>query len=309
MGVIRKKHKERSDRPQERTRADASTLGPLVPVLCTAALVAGAVWGLEKVKAHVYASSAYRPAAIKVVLANPPDWVIRERWQERILSAVAVPPAEAWMDEGLVRRLADQVASSGWVKSVQRVSKRMDGTVEIAAEYRRPIVMLMTDHGYVPVDRDGFRLPEVYERVDANSGWIRVRGVAAPPPKVNAAFDDKAAPDAMAALRLASLIFDQSWEIASRISAIDVTNFRGRQDRRDCHIKLWTPDGTLIKWGSAIGEEMEENSPSEKLAQIAVMLKRGGPQAQVDVSTLPNRAIITVPPAIETADISSHRVQ
>jgi hypothetical protein len=133
--------------------------------------------------------------------------------------------------------------------------------------------------------------------------------VTSPPPRVNAAFDEKTAPDAMAALRLAALIFDQSWELASRISAIDVTNFRGRQDRRDCHIKLWTPDGTLIKWGSAIGEEMEENSPAEKLAQIAVMLKRGGPQAQVDISTLPNRAIITVPPALETADISNHRAR
>ena len=111
--------------------------------------------------------------------------------------------------------------------------------------------------------------------------------------------------DALAAIKLAALIFDQGWEISSRISAIDVSNFRGRQNHRNCHIKLWTPDGTPITWGSAIGEEIEENTPAEKLAQIAVMLKRGGPQAQVDISTLPNRSIIIAPPTIETADISS----
>ena len=305
--MSKKANKEKGRKPDADAPGGLSSLRPLLPLLCTAVLICGAVWGLEKVKARVYASSAYHPAAIKIVLANPPDWVVREKWQDRILSAVTVPPRGGWMDEALTRRVADQLTGSGWVKSVQRVSKRMDGTIEIAADYRRPIAMVGTEQGYVPVDRDGVCLPEVYERVEANSGWIRIRGIASPAPKMNASFDEKRAPDAVAAVRLASLIFDQGWEISSRISAIDVSNFRGRQDHRDCHIKLWTPDGTLIKWGSAIGEEIEENTPVEKLAQIAVMLKRGGPQAQVDISTLPNRSIITVPPAIETADIFNRR--
>jgi hypothetical protein len=309
---MRKKgHKDRGRKPSEplASQAGVAAMRPLLPLVVMAGLIAGAVWGLERVKALVYASPAYRPAAVKVVLADPPDWVVREKWADRILSAVALPRPEAWMDEQLTRRVADQIVASGWVKSVSRVAKRMDGTIEIAADYRRPIAMLMTDQGYVPVDRDGYRLPEVYDHVDANSGWIRIRGVTAPLPKVSAAYEPKTAPDAVAAVRLATLIFDQGWEVSSRISAIDVTNFRGRADNRDCHIKLWMPDGTLIKWGSAIGEEIEENTLAEKLAQIAVMLKRGGPQAQVDVSTLPNRSIVTMPPAIETADISNRRAR
>jgi hypothetical protein len=307
----KKKHKDRGRKPNEASSSQAgvTALRPLLPLAVMAGLIAGAVWGLERVKAIVYASPAYRPAVVKVVLVDPPDWVVREKWEDRILSVVSLPRTEAWMDEQLTRRMADQIATSGWVKSVTRVAKRMDGTIEIAADYRRPIAMLMTSQGYIPVDRDGYRLPEVYDHVDANSGWIRIRGVAAPPPKVSAAYDSKTAPDAVAAVHLAALIFDQGWEVSSRISAIDVANYRGRADNRDCHIKLWTPDGTLIKWGSAIGEEIEENTPAEKLAQIAVMLKRGGPQAQVDVSTLPNRSIVTLPPAIETADISSHKAR
>lgn len=306
----KKSHQDRGRRSNEPAGPrTAAAFRPLLPLVVMAALIAGAVWGLERIKAFVYASPAYRPAAVRMVLADPPDWVVREKWADRILSAVAVPRPETWMDERLTRQVADQLAASGWVKSVSRVVKRMDGTIEIAADYRRPIAMLMTEQGYVPVDRDGCRLPEVYDHVDANSGWIRIRGVTAPPPKVSAAFDPKIAPDAVAAVRLAALIFDQGWEISSRISAIDVTNFRGRADNRDCHIKLWTPEGTLIKWGSAIGEEIEENTLAEKLAQIAVMLKRGGPQAQVDVSTLPDRSIVTMPPAIETADISNRRAR
>ncbi len=305
--MSRKAKRQRNGSAEEQSPPLLGVLRPLAPLLGMAAVVAAAVCGLERVKARVYDSSAYRPAAIKLALTHPPDWVVRERWQDRILASIAAPDAARWMDEGLTRRVADELAASGWVKSVNRVAKRMDGTIEIAADFRRPIAMLMTDEGYVPLDAEGYRLPEVYDRVEANSGWIRIRGVTAPVPKVNARFEEETAPDAVAAVRLASLIFGQGWEISSRISAIDVGNFRGRQDRRECHIKLWTPDGTLIKWGSAIGEEIEENSAVEKLAQIAVMLKRGGPQAQVDVSTLPSRSIVTVPPAIETADISNHR--
>lgn len=305
--MSRKAKKQKTHGPEEQSPPLLGALRPLAPLVGMAGVIAVAVWGLERVKARVYESSAYQPAAIRVALVNPPDWVLREKWQDRILASVAVPAPERWMDEGLTRRVADELAASGWVKSVSRVAKRMDGTIEITADYRRPIAMLMTDRGYVPVDAEGYRLPEVYDRVEAHSGWIRIRGVTAAVPKVNEAFDEKTAPDAVAAVRLASFIFSQGWEISSRISAIDVGNFRGRQDRRECHIKLWTPDGTLIKWGSAIGEEIEENSAAEKLAQIAVMLKRGGPQAQVDVSTLPSRSIVTVPPAIETADISNPR--
>ncbi len=302
-------NKEKSRKADARDGAPngSSSLRPLLPLICTAVLIGAAVWGLERIKARVYSSSAYQPAAIKLALVNPPDWVVREKWQDRILSTVTVPSPEKWMNEDLTRHVADQLERSGWVKSVQRVAKRMDGTIEIAADFRRPIAMVGVEQGYVPVDRDGVCLPEVYERVEANSGWIRIRGIESPAPKVNTAFDEVAAPDAVAAVRLASLIFDQGWDISSRISAIDVSNFRGRQDRRDCHIKLWTPGGTLIKWGSAIGEEIEENTPAEKLAQIAVMLKRGGPQAQVDISTLPNKSIITLPPTIETADVSLNR--
>src|SRR3972149_5607941 len=107
------KEKGRGADGQTEVVGGLSSLRPLVPLLCTAAIVGGAVWGLERVKARVLASPAYQPAAIKVVLANPPDWVVREKWQDRILSAVALPPREAWMDEALTRRVADQLLASG----------------------------------------------------------------------------------------------------------------------------------------------------------------------------------------------------
>jgi len=276
--------------------------GPLLPLLCMVGVVSGAVYGLERLKRYVHSLPAYHPTSIRVKLLDPPDWVEREQWGPRILSAVEVPPEDAWMDEQLPMKVAKQLTDSGWARQVERVTRHMDGTIEVACTYRRPIAMLLTDEGYVPVDADGFRLPEVYEQVGADSGWLRIRGVQTARAEVNTAFQGE---DAVAAIRLASLIFDQGWEISSRISAIDVANFRGRRNRRESHIKLWTPQGRLIKWGSAIGEEIEEPTAAEKLANIAIMLRRGGPQAQVDVSVFPDAAVLPIADTIQTADRSN----
>jgi len=279
---------------------------PLLPFLCMVGVVSGAVYGLEQLRRYVYSLPEYHPAAIRVKLLDPPDWVEREQWGPRILSAVEVPPEDAWMDEQLPMKVAKQLTDSGWVRQVERVSRHMDGTIEVACTYRRPIAMLSTDAGYVPVDADGFRLPEVYEQVGVESGWLRICGVQTATPRVNASFQGE---DAKAAIRLASLIFAQGWEISSRISAIDVANFRGRQNRRESHIKLWTPKGHLIKWGSAIGEEIEEPTAAEKLANIAIMLRRGGPQAQVDVSVFPDAAVLPIADTIQTAASASRHVR
>jgi len=277
---------------------------PLLPFLCMVGVVTGAVYGLEQLKRYVYSLPAYHPSVIRVKLLDPPDWVEREQWGPRILSAVEVPPEDAWMDEQLPMQVARQLTESGWVRQVAHVTRQMDGTIEVACTYRRPIAMLSTHAGYVPVDADGFRLPEVYEQVGAESGWLRIRGVKTATPKVNTAFQGE---DAVAAIRLASLIFDQGWEISSKISAIDVANFRGRQNRRESHIRLWTPAGQLIEWGSAIGEEIEEPTAAEKLANIAVMLKRGGPLTQVDVSVFPDAAVLPISDTIHTADRTNRR--
>jgi hypothetical protein len=165
----------------------------------------------------------------------------------------------------------------------------MDGTIGIHCDCRRPIAMLLTQQGYIPIDQEGVRMPEVYASVGASSGWLRIVGVESPLPQVNEPFRGE---DVQAAVRLANLLFEQGDFFTIGISAIDVINFRGRKDKRACHVKLWTPDGTEIKWGSAIGEEVEENTPIEKLAQIAVMLQEGGPRAQVDVSVYPMRTIV-----------------
>jgi len=266
----------------------AGSLRPLVPLICVCVLIGAAVYGLERLKRHVYGLPAFQ-REVRLVLVDPPEWVVAEQWEPRILGSIPIPSPEEWLQSDLPRRVAERLEASGWVRRVRRVTRRMDGTIGITCDYRRPIAMLLTPKGYVPVDREGVRLPEIYSSVSPTSGWLRIVGVESPMPPVSKPFQGA---DARAGVALAALIFEQGDAFTYGISAIDVRNFRGRKDKRACHIKLYTPDGTEIQWGSAIGEEVEENTPAQKLAQIAAILREGGPRGRVDVSVYPTMTIV-----------------
>ncbi len=287
-----------------------ASLRSIGALLALSLLIGAAVYGLERVKEHVFARPEYNPA-FRVELAGPPQWVDAEEWHRRILDCVRIPTDQEWLDETLVPLVADQINRSGWVSKLHRVEQGMDGVIRIVAEYRRPIAMVRVkcDVGecFVPVDRHGVRLPEVYRQVSDGLGWMRIVGVESDLPEIGEPFQGD---DAVAGIRLAALLFDQ--DFSSRITGIDVLNFRGRRDKRDNHIKLRTREGGMIAWGSAIGEEIEEPTAQDKLRTIAVYFKKGSPQAQVDISVYRNgwiEPVAVVDPGIRTADGGRVRVR
>lgn len=288
-----------------------STLRPLWPLACVVGLIAVSIGLLERMKHHVLDQPEYRKE-IKLGLLDPPEWIEREQWSPHILSTINVPPDSSLTDQELVQWIAKEFEASGWVRKVHRVNRQMDGTILVSCDYRRPIAMLHTKvegkQAFVPVDRFGYRLPEIYEQIESNSGWIRILGVKTCLPAVNTVFEGE---DAQAAVQLAALINDQGGVVASKISAVDVSNLMNPRDRRKSPILLWRVDSDYpIAWGSAIGKEMEEPSAEQKLANIATILKMGGPQAHVDVSTYPDGVIIPAAnPPLQTADRSNGRTR
>ncbi|UCD27971.1 MAG: hypothetical protein JSV03_12835 [Planctomycetota bacterium] len=257
---------------------------PLISALSLVVVIALAIVGLELLVDYIYAQSEGGDV-IKIELVNAPDWVIREEWRPRILSTIELPSDQQLSDGELIRLIADQMSSSGWVSRLNRVSQDMKGTIHIDCDYRRPIAMVLVDGVYVPVDRAGYRLPEVYDFVAEDAGWIRIFGVQSDLPDIGALFVED---DSQAAVRLASLIFDCGSGISNRISGIDVSNFRGRRDKRENHIVLRARGGGVIEWGSAIGEEIEEPTAMEKIRNIAVYFEGRSVERHIDVSVYPN---------------------
>ncbi|MBI4579071.1 MAG: hypothetical protein HY718_05170 [Planctomycetes bacterium] len=262
-------------------------LGPLAPAAAVLGVILVTVCGMEILRHRVMSVPEYNPA-LSVKLEYPPgsEWVEQEGWLPRIGSCVRLPPEQRLMDENLLSGVAEQMLASGWVRGVSRITRGMDGVIRVCCDYRRPIAMLLTNHGkYIPIDQDGVRLPEEYDQVDSDSGWMRILGVQADPPQIGHAYGEggRDDADAVAAVRLAALLFAQE-EIVNRISGIDVTNFNGREDKYKTHILLWTRDHRPIKWGSAIGSEVEEPEVADKLRNLVLWLKRSSPQAYADLS-------------------------
>lgn len=281
-----RKVKKRVAKPAAFSADRLAGLSPLLPVLGVAGFLLVVVGGLEALRSHVLSAPEYNPP-LKLELEYPPgaEWLEQENWLPRITGSIELPDAKL-MDVDLLDHVAERVRSSGWVRQVDRVTRDRDGTIRVCCQYRRPIAMLLTNRGkYIPIDREGVRLPEEYDRVDGDSGWMRILGVQSDPPAVGCAYGegDRADEDAVAAVHLAALLFSQD-EVSARISGIDVTNYNGREDKRKTHIRLWTRDGRPINWGSAPGNEIEEPDVEDKLRNLVLWLKRGSPQAYADLS-------------------------
>ncbi len=278
-----------------------AALGGVLIVLC------GVLMGLEELKQHVYARPELTPEGYKIVLLDPPEWVVEEEWAPRILVAASSPlesvkdasseggaaeapdegvegaadttddePGHAEPEDPIARQVHDALAASGWVREIRSVVTGQDGVIGIDAEYRRPVAMIhfknmRGQYRFVAVDRDGVRLPELYEQVDSDSGWIRIFGVRVnAPPEAGQPFTTD---DAQAGVRIAREISEQPyWR---HITGITVLNYGGRERQDETHIKLLRRQGASILWGSAIGEEIEEAPWETKLANLGLALKRG----------------------------------
>ncbi|HRR86632.1 MAG TPA: hypothetical protein P5316_16595 [Phycisphaerae bacterium] len=295
-------------------RANVRAFRPIVSAVFLVAFLVSVVAGLERLERHVTQEPGQK-TCIRVELDVPPDmdWVDKEGWRPRILSSVRVPQEPLGADESLLQNIARQLLDSGWVSQVRRVVYTPDGTIRITCDCRRPIAMLLTEQPgngrpiYVPVDKHGYRLPETYVDISGCGAWIQILGVKAKPPEVGRPFE---ADDAKAGIKLAALIFQQSFH--SQVAAVDVTNHRGRVNKAKSHILIHprAKKSEAFHWGSAIGEEIEEPSASEKLRMLAKCFAPGSPQASIDLSVYSNAGIERAPDTTPKADaLASRRKQ
>jgi hypothetical protein len=281
--------------------------GAVLSLLTTAGLLIVAVSGLEHLKARVGTLPEYNPTP-RLRLMEPPQWVESEGWRTQILASVHLPEKPNMLDGKLIRDIASQLTHSGWASQVRHIRQEVDGTIRIWCDYRKPIAMVQTDRTegdetvYVAIDKDGVRLPHLYKNV-SEAGWMEIVGVESPIPRPGQAFEGE---DARAAVKLAEII-DQK-DLARRIRAIDISNFRKRKNPRQDQIFLLARGSREpIIWGSAIGEEIEESAWQDKIKLITLLLKNGSPHVQADVSCYADRVIMKTSPAFETADSSQAR--
>ncbi|MHC4064156.1 MAG: cell division protein FtsQ/DivIB [Planctomycetota bacterium] len=249
--------------------------------VCAVGLVVAAIAvGMSRLERHVHGHERFleRP---RIVLPGVPDGL-----EEIIQQHVAPLTETAWIDRQLCERTALQLEESAWVRRVEHVRRLPSGRIEARCRYRTPAAMVQHRGEFVLVDAEHVRLPGRYPY---SPGWLLIQGVAGSPPPAG---EQWTAPGLTAATTISDRLADEPF--ADQVTAIRVHNFRGRLDSRAAHVELATDRaGGRIIWGSAPGEEIEENSAEQKLAilrrnhELYGRIDAGRPV--IDVSTFPDR--------------------
>jgi len=178
------------------------------------------------------------------------------------------------LDDDLARRIGESLAANGWIERVRRVEKFADGRIELECAFRRPVAVVHQFPNYYLIDAAGVRLPGTYSGTGTLPLIQGVKAAAPPPGRI------WQADDLTAGLQLAALLAGQPY--AEQVTGVSVHNFAGREDPHQPHLRVFTaPDhlgtvGGVVLWGSAVGREIEEATPAEKLEILAANWKRTG---------------------------------
>lgn len=270
-------------------------LGKVLPFLTEIAKTAGMVggcallmWLLHQAQLREYRQPKYHEP-IRIQLANAPAGL--DRLIRKDLAELA---GWNWIDGNVCRSVHDRLAQSPWIQSIHRVSKPEPGLVRVKCQYRLPVALVQDREYFYMVDEYGVRLPGQH---GYEPGWLLIQGVEGELPSPGEQWPGE---DLAAGVRLANMILAQPYR--DQVSAVLVHNYGGRRAPYRSHLELLAGrDGHRILWGSAPGEELEENSTAQKLRILAANYRRYGTidadQPTIDISVLPDRFLIPDRPA------------
>ena len=253
------------------------------------AVCATVVWGLQRAQQNEFRRPEYHRQT-QFVIADAPAGLA-----DVVLNDLTGLTQTSWIDDGLCERTYERLSQNAWVRSVRRVGKAEPGVIRVECEYRRPIAMVQQNEYFYMLDEYGIRLPGQY---DYQPGWLLIQGVQAALPDPGEIWPGA---DLDAGLRLAGMLLDQPYH--HQVVAVLMHNHAGRVDPYRHHVELVTDrDGSRILWGSAPGEEQEENSAAHKLRILAENFRQHGRidayQPRIDISVFPDRYVI---PGLEIA--------
>ena len=252
----------------------------VLQVCAGGALIVGTGIGLTRLETKVHAAPRFRQPPVIELIDVP------EGLRNTMVAKLAPFEAVSGYEPGMCAKIGRALESDPWVQQVKRVRTTPDLRLEISCEYRLPAALVQIDSGFYLVDDRQVRLPGVYGYQDS---LPLIQGVAGDPPPPGEVWDGA---DLAAGMRLARFLAPESF--AEQITGIQVHNYAGRCAPRSAHIVLTTDRaGSLIKWGSAPGEEVEENGARRKIAILRHNFERFGRVdaglRAIDISVYPDR--------------------
>ncbi len=271
--------------PKDRARSIRSFLKGCAVL----AFVAVSVFGYIKMRDHVSREVAFRREAPKVILKDRPAWM-SDGVAHKILAVATPDVAHSAFDHQLLVNTASLLRNhpdtAPWirqVKSVRRVFDKAPGdTIEIDCDYRAPVALVRFGDYFWLIDGDGILLPEQYTAAETRRVMydsfshlnIRViEGIGGAPPEAGIKWRGE---DLAAAIEMVKLLHGRP--CADEIERVNVSNFAGRQDRREAQIVLITRYQTQVRWGRPVGAKdfFVEVTPAQKLHYMEEVVAKFG---------------------------------
>ncbi|MFH0982977.1 MAG: hypothetical protein V2A79_15765 [Planctomycetota bacterium] len=258
----------------------AARILTVVQVCLTAGMSVGAAIGLAYLDAQVHAAPRFQQPPV-IELADVPAGL-----RDTMAAKLAPFETTSHYDPDICAKIGRALETDPWVRRVKSVCRLHDLRIVVECAYRLPAALVQLDSGFYLVDQERVRLPGVYGYQDA---LPLIQGVGSDPPPPGTVWT---APDLAAGMALARLIASEPF--ARQVTGIQVHNYGGRRLPPDAHLVLTTDRaGCLIKWGSAPGEEVEENSSRQKIAILRHNFERFGRADAgfhvIDISVYPDR--------------------
>jgi hypothetical protein len=214
---------------------------------------------------------------------------------DRVLRSAGLDKRDRRLDCALACRLGRRIAADGWVKQVKQVSVGADNVIRISCDYREPVAWVAHGSFFYLVDKDRVRLPGRYNRdeVSRDGGLLTIAGVDKPPSAEGKPWPGA---DLQAGVQMVNLLRGRPYY--NQLTEVVVENYGGRRDRYRSHIEITTDSGGRVYWGRAPGEEVDEPSADQKLAQLQGIWREyhrvDMGRAWVDIQVWPDNVMVPV---------------
>jgi hypothetical protein len=250
------------------------TLWTMAKVALILGLLVGAGASLRYAEVYVKATTPAAEGAL--TLLDVPPWV---NWDLRQRVIEAAGGDRLPIRDETAKLVANNLARVSWLADVA-VDVTSD-SVRVRAKWRRPVALLEKGTKKYYVDKDLYALD--YMPATTDLPIVEVTGVSMSFPPVPGKLID--CNDLAAAIKLIDLLYATDVKyyanknpILERIAQVDVSNYKGRKNRREPHIVLNSKDGAQILWGAELGDWAMylEAKDDEKLAKLYVHFHQYG---------------------------------
>lgn len=242
---------------------------------------AQAVW--RKTAPVVAARERYLVPAERITLTEPPAWVVANV-REQVIHSAGLDRRLSILEPSFAETVKNAFTLHPWIKSVDRVEKRVPAGVHLEVAYRKPVAVIETPFGesrlLLPVDDRGVHLPADDVPLIRRQYLPRITGIVGQPPAGQRWEDPRVAGAVEIAARLGDV-----WEALhlQEITPSTRPEVSASGSQQYFVYELVARGGTRIQWGPAPQARVPgDDAFAVKLQRLNECVKQYGPLDSID---------------------------